>query len=122
MDKGIDKLTMSVVLRIRELIKQKKDPRGKPWNDAKLAQACGRSASWLAKKIGEGTKTPHSKITIEDLQLIAHALGIDMCDLFPSSLSYDLRKLSMIEFFQRLIGSELDKRLGRLDQDSGRAI
>ncbi len=106
---------MSVAARIDELLRQKVGDDGKTWKPADLARACGRPAAWLNKRIGKGPLTKKQKMTIEDLELIAKGLGVETCDLFPSSFSYDLRKMTIFEFFEKIVGRELEKRLAQLE-------
>jgi len=107
----MERILSSVVDRIYELLKKhkKEDGTPDPWKPINLAKACGKNGTWINKRIGRGPKTPKVILNIEDVELIAGALKVDIAELFPGSLWHDIKSMSLYDFLNKLISENVEK-------------
>jgi len=107
---------MDIIKRINAIL----DKKG--WNQSRLARECGQAPDWVSKRIGgyrqeRGKSTDRTPITIDDLALMAHALHVSMCELFPDCDAFNIRKLTVYDFLQSVFEDFLRKKnIGGCDE------
>lgn len=88
----LERIESYVVRRIQEEIKARKI---KP---ARLARTIGKSQPWISLKLSQ-----QRRISLEDINLIANGLGLNLSDLLPTNLVDQISKIPFPEYIAILV-------------------